>query len=163
MCLFIRGKNWKQPKLPIDRWTDKLWDYIFIHIHTHTMAHDSATKQYRLLLHAQHECISKTLCWERKSDARNYITYDLVCEFKSRQTNLQGWIPEWLPGRRVRGWDRILTAKGHDGTLWSDGNVPYIDLRGNHSRDMHILKIHQAVYLRFEHFITHKLYLILKI
>lgn len=43
-----------------------------------------------------------------------------------------------LPRAGVR--EGGLTGKGHKGTFWGDGNVPYLDLGGGHT-----VKIHLAV------------------
>ena len=50
------------------------------------------------------------------------------------------------------GW--LLTGKEPDRILWGNGNVLYLDLGGSYIGETYV-KILQAVYLRFLHFIAY--------
>lgn len=149
VCIFITGKNWRQSKCPsTGEQINKVW-YVY------TLEHDSATKQYKLLLHAQREWASKTSC-ERLHSVWPHVW---VQEQANYPMVMDSRVAAWEKGK---GGDKVLTAEGHEGTFWSDGNVPHIDLSGCHS-GKHILKIHQAVLFRCVHFTIYKLHLTLKI
>lgn len=59
----------------------------------------------------------------KKPNEKDYMLHDTtgikIYQSKTEKQKAE----QWLPGLRDEDW----TTKGHEGTSWGDGNVPYHD------------------------------------